>query len=202
MGVPSYGILSETFLQNIEASHITQQTKQCMIINCLYDVDNILLIFDSNHTKHTSHSHRLYPHIPELTFHRTIRTKQYNKLSRYFHTKNCTQYKNNHLQTTHVYRYYHSLLFQLSQYAAITHLYNRPRTYQLCKEDYNQEKTSSITSYTTMSSCSNHAKFQNRNKTRQETHKYKYPPPPPKELHLLTSASQPHSSLKYLNTRI
>jgi SUMO ligase MMS21 Smc5/6 complex component len=41
MGAPSYGILSETFLQNIEAPHITQQTKQCMIKNYLHHVNDI-----------------------------------------------------------------------------------------------------------------------------------------------------------------
>ena len=35
MGVPSCGILSDTFLQNTQPSHITQLTKQHMIIRGL-----------------------------------------------------------------------------------------------------------------------------------------------------------------------
>ena len=50
MGVTSCGILSDTFFQNTQTSHIAQLTKQRMIINYFHYVDDILLIFDSNHT--------------------------------------------------------------------------------------------------------------------------------------------------------
>jgi len=50
MGAPSSGILSEIFLQYIQALHIAHLTKKNMIINYFHYVDDILLIFDFNHT--------------------------------------------------------------------------------------------------------------------------------------------------------
>ena len=50
MGAPSSGILSEIFLQYIEALHIAHLTKKHMIMNNFHYVDDTLLIFDSNHT--------------------------------------------------------------------------------------------------------------------------------------------------------
>ena len=47
---------------------------------------------------------------------------------------------------------------------------------------------------------SNHGKFQNRNKTKQESDKYKKPKR--KESHLPILAKKPHISLKYSNTQL
>jgi len=50
MGAPSSGTLSEIFLQQIEALHIAHLAKKRMVINYFHNVDDILLIFYSNHT--------------------------------------------------------------------------------------------------------------------------------------------------------
>ena len=50
MGALSSSILSEIFLQYIEASHIASIAKNHMIINYFRYVDDILLIFNSTQT--------------------------------------------------------------------------------------------------------------------------------------------------------
>ena len=50
MGAPSSGLIAEIFLQHIEHTHLAHMTHKHRVINyCLY-VDDMLLIFDSNHT--------------------------------------------------------------------------------------------------------------------------------------------------------
>jgi len=77
-------------------------------------VDDILLIFDSNHTNIQAILTDFNTIHPKL--HLTAETEQ-NNTKNYLDIsiqKNCTQYKNSHLQETHIYRYYHSLLYQPS----------------------------------------------------------------------------------------
>jgi len=50
MGVPTSGLISEFFLQNLEHLHLTHLSNKRKIINYLRYIDDILLIFDSNHT--------------------------------------------------------------------------------------------------------------------------------------------------------
>ena len=50
MGAPSSSTLSEIFLQPTEHLHITHLTQKHKIINYFRYVDDILLIFDANHT--------------------------------------------------------------------------------------------------------------------------------------------------------
>jgi hypothetical protein len=50
MGASSSGILSEIFLQYIEALHIAHLTQKHKIINYFLYVDYILFVFDSSHT--------------------------------------------------------------------------------------------------------------------------------------------------------
>jgi len=50
MGVPSSGLIAESFLQRTENSHLIHLTHKHKTVNyCLY-ADDILLIFGSNHT--------------------------------------------------------------------------------------------------------------------------------------------------------
>jgi len=50
MGAPTSGLISEFFLQNLEHLHLTNLSNKHKIINYLHYVDEILLIFDFNHT--------------------------------------------------------------------------------------------------------------------------------------------------------
>jgi len=87
MGAPSSGILSEIFLQYIEALHIARLTRKHEIINCFRYVDDILPIFDSNHTN----VQVILTNFVHPKLHYTAETeKQYNTLFIYFNTKNCT----------------------------------------------------------------------------------------------------------------
>jgi len=50
MGAPSSGLISELFLQQMEYVHLTCLSTKHKIIDYFRYVDDILLIFDSNHT--------------------------------------------------------------------------------------------------------------------------------------------------------
>jgi hypothetical protein len=50
MGVPSFSILADVFLQHAENSHIAYLAQKQRIINYFQYVDDIFLIFDPNHT--------------------------------------------------------------------------------------------------------------------------------------------------------
>jgi len=50
MGAPSPGLITEMFLQHIEHLHLARLTHRHRIINYCRYVDDILLIFYSNHT--------------------------------------------------------------------------------------------------------------------------------------------------------
>jgi hypothetical protein len=50
MGAPSSGLIAENFLQHVEHLHLAHMTHKHSIINYCRYVDDILLIFDSNHT--------------------------------------------------------------------------------------------------------------------------------------------------------
>ena len=50
MGAPFSGLISEMFLQHIEHSHLTHLTRKHKIINYCRYVDDILIIFDPNHS--------------------------------------------------------------------------------------------------------------------------------------------------------
>jgi hypothetical protein len=50
MGAPSSGLIAEIFLQYIEHSHLPHLTKKHKIINYCRYVDDILIIFDANHS--------------------------------------------------------------------------------------------------------------------------------------------------------
>jgi hypothetical protein len=50
MGAPSSRLIAELFLQHLEHSHLTQITQKHRLINYCRYVDDIFLIFDSEHT--------------------------------------------------------------------------------------------------------------------------------------------------------
>jgi hypothetical protein len=50
MGAPSSGLIAEIFLQHMEHTHLANLTHKHNIINYYTYVDDILIIFDTNHT--------------------------------------------------------------------------------------------------------------------------------------------------------
>jgi hypothetical protein len=50
MGAPTSGILAEIFLQHLEKHHILHISDKHKIIKYFRHVDNILIIYDSNHS--------------------------------------------------------------------------------------------------------------------------------------------------------
>jgi hypothetical protein len=109
-----------------------------MIINYFCCVDDLLLIFASNHTNIQAIFTDLNTIHPNLHF--TAQTEQNNTINNLdISIKNCTQCRNSHLEKTHIYRYYHYHLTQ-HKYAGIRYLYNILHTYQLHKEEYNRGK--------------------------------------------------------------
>jgi len=62
MGAPTSGLIAEIFLQHIEHSHLTNLTLKHKIINYCRYVDDILIVFDPNH------SNGIMAEIHKLTF--------------------------------------------------------------------------------------------------------------------------------------
>jgi hypothetical protein len=50
MGAPSSGLIAEIFLQHTEHQHIAELSAKHKIINYFRYVDDILIIYDSNHS--------------------------------------------------------------------------------------------------------------------------------------------------------
>jgi len=62
------GLISEFFLQNLEHLHLTHLSNKHRINNYLLYVDDILLIFDSNHTNIQNILDKFYAIHPNLKF--------------------------------------------------------------------------------------------------------------------------------------
>jgi len=90
MGAPSSGILSEIFLQYIEALHIAHLTQKHKISNYFLYVDYIIFVFDSSHTNIQAIFTDFNSIHPNLHFTAETEAEQYNTLFRHFHTKNFT----------------------------------------------------------------------------------------------------------------
>jgi len=88
MDAPSSSIVSEIFLQYIEASHIASIAKKHMIINYFQYVDDILLIFDSTQTNTQSILTDFNSIHPNLHFTTEIEQNNTIKLPRHLYIQN------------------------------------------------------------------------------------------------------------------
>jgi hypothetical protein len=68
MGAPTSGLLAEFFLQNLENAHIPTLTKKHKITGYFRYVDDILIIYDSNHSNILDILHDFNKIHPNLTF--------------------------------------------------------------------------------------------------------------------------------------
>jgi hypothetical protein len=143
MGAPSSGLIAEIFLQYIEHSHLTRLTQTQSINYCRY-VDNILIIFDPNHTnlQEILKDFNSFHHKQQFTA-ETESDLTFNYLDisirRTPHT-----HENNHIQKTHIHGRNYPLHLQPShthhKYATVRYLYNILDTYKLQQEEYIQEQ--------------------------------------------------------------
>ena len=79
MGAPTSGLIAEFFLQIIENIHLTHLSDKHMFAGYFSYVDDILLIYDSNHTNIQDISKDLNTLQPNLKF--TTETETDNKLN-------------------------------------------------------------------------------------------------------------------------
>jgi hypothetical protein len=75
MGAPSSGLIAEILLQHTEHTQLTRLTQKHKIINYCRYVDDILIIYDTNHT-YPKHPARLQQPTPKPTIHSRNRAKQ------------------------------------------------------------------------------------------------------------------------------
>ena len=142
MGAPSSGIIAKIFLQHMEHTQIAQLLQKHKIVNYCRYVDDILLIFDSNHTNIQmiqDDFNNLHPNLQftaeierdhtlsylDISIHRTstsIRTAIYRKPA---FTDTIIPYTSNH--PAH------------HKYAAVRFLFNRLDSYNLQQDLYNHE---------------------------------------------------------------
>jgi len=145
MGAPPSSILAKLFLQYIENSHLTHLTQKHKLVNYFRYVDDKLLIFDPNHTDiHAilADFNSIYVH-PKLHF--TAETEQNNALN----YLDVTIHKTSANIKISIYRKttFTDTLFPYTsnnpmrhKYAAVRFLYNRPNSYQLHDEEYQNEE--------------------------------------------------------------
>jgi hypothetical protein len=139
MVAPSSSILSETFLQYTEHTHIPHLTNKHKLLNYFRYLDDILLFFDTNHTNLQSILTDFNALHPNLRFAAEL---EHNNKIKYLDT---TVHKTQHNIKISIYRkptsfdtiipYTSNHPIQL-KYAAIKFLYNRLNTYQLHSEEY------------------------------------------------------------------
>jgi hypothetical protein len=142
MGAPTSGIIVEFFLQNLEDTHLTHLSNKHKIIRYFHYVDDILIIYDPNHTDINS-IHKDFNAIhPNMEF--TEETESSNSIN----YLDITIYKIPTNWVTSIYRKptYTDTIIPYStnhpaqhKYAAIRFLHNRLNTYHLNKKEYYDE---------------------------------------------------------------
>ena len=143
MGAPSSGLISELFLQQMEHKHLKRLSTKHKIIEYFRYVDDILLIFYSNHTDiHAilTDFNELHPNLKftaetetdnminylDMTIHRTPTDWNMSIHRKPTFTNTIIPYTSNH-PTQH-------------KFAAVRFLYNRLNTYDLPTEEYKREE--------------------------------------------------------------
>jgi hypothetical protein len=141
MGAPSFGLIAEIFLQHTEHLHMACLSKKHRIVNCFRYVDNILLIFDPNHSSiqailndfNALHQNLQFTaeveenntiNYLDLTIHKTPTSWKTTIYRKPTFTDTIIPYTSNH-PTQH-------------KYAAVKFLYSRLNTYNLQTDEYQQ----------------------------------------------------------------
>jgi len=142
MGAPSSGLIAEIFLQYIEHSHLTRLTQKHKIINYCRYVDDILIIFDTNHFKILEIINGFNSVHPKLLF--TAETEEDYTLNYLYLSINRTPTNLNaaifrkptFTDTIIPFTSSHSTQHK---YATVRYLYNNLNTYNLNQQEHQQE---------------------------------------------------------------
>jgi hypothetical protein len=143
MGAPSSGLISELFLQHIEHLHLTHLKTKLKITEYFRYVDDILLIYDSNHTNIQTKLNDFNTIHHNLEFTAEIETdNNINFLDINIHRNpsnwNISIYRKPTFTDTLI---PHSSNHPAQhKFAAVRFLHNRPNTYDLSTEAYEVEK--------------------------------------------------------------
>jgi hypothetical protein len=143
MGAPSSSIISEIFLQNIEHTHLPGLAEKHKLVNYFRFVDDILIIYDSQHTNINailSDFNSIHPKIQyteeteqnntinylDITIHKKLTNVSISIFRKPTYTGTLIPYTSNHpLQ---------------QKYAAIRFLYDRLNSYHLQGKEYRLEE--------------------------------------------------------------
>ena len=143
MGAPSSSIISELFLQHLEQTKLTHIAQKLKIVNYFRYVDDILIIFDSQHTDIntiTNEFNTLHPKIQfteETEKHNTINYLDITLHRKHTHVNISIFRKPTYTDTLIPYTSNHPVQHK---HAAIRFLYNRLNSYQLLREEYQHEE--------------------------------------------------------------
>jgi hypothetical protein len=142
MGAPSSGLISELVLQHMEHLNLAPRSTKHKIINYFCYVDDILVIFDSNHTDIQTVLNNFNAIHPKLKF--TAEAETNNRINYLDVTIHRTPtdwrmsiYRNLCSPTL---SYHTHPTTPSNKFAAVKFLYNRLNTYDLLTEDYKQEE--------------------------------------------------------------
>ena len=143
MGAPSSGIISEIFLQHFENSHLPPLAQKHKLVNYFRYVDDVLLIYDAQHTdihtilsdfnsintnlqftKETEHNNKL--NYLDITIHKTPTSVNISVFRNPTFTDTVISYTSNHPTQ--------------QKYVAIRFVYNRLNSYQLHETEYHREE--------------------------------------------------------------
>jgi hypothetical protein len=81
MGAPFPGIISEIFLQHVEHTHLPHLTQKHKLVNYFRYVDDVFLIYDSQHTSIHSILHDFNSVHPNLQITQEVEVEQNNKFN-------------------------------------------------------------------------------------------------------------------------
>ena len=142
MGAPSSGLIAEMFLKHIEHSHLTHLTQKHKIINYCRYVDDILIIFDPNHSNILEIINDFNSLHPKLQF--TAETEKdytlnylYLSISRTPTGLNAAIFRKPTFTDT--IKPFTSNHPTQHKYATVRYLYSRLNSYNLNQQEYQQE---------------------------------------------------------------
>jgi len=143
MGTPSSSIISELFLQYLEQTKLPHIAHKLKLLNYFRYVDDILIIFDSQHTDINKIANEFNTLHPNIQF--TEETEKHNRINylditihrQYTHVNISIFRKPTYTDTLIPYTSNHPVQHK---HAAIRFLYNRLNTYQLPREEYQHEE--------------------------------------------------------------
>jgi hypothetical protein len=143
MGAPSSSIITEIFLQHIEHTQLPHLTQKHRLVNYARYVDDIILIYDSQHTDLHSILHEFNSLQQNLHFTREI---EQNNTINYLDIKIHKTQSNMKISVYRKPTVTDTIIPYTSNYptqhklAAVRFLYNRLNTYQLQPAEFQQEE--------------------------------------------------------------